>query len=94
MKKLLFATIISMATLSVAANNFSDTDTTITKTGGALNVTPKAPKITGPLMVTKLDAFVDSVYNTIPDSMPFFDWITDDIHQKKFNFGKEVCLKM
>ena len=33
------------------------------------------------------NSFTDSIYNSVPDSMPFYDWITNDIHQKKFNFG-------
>ncbi len=32
--------------------------------------------------------FVDSINNNIPDSMPFTNWITDDIHIRKFDFSE------
>ena len=87
MKQLIFITILSLFAAHVNAIGFSDKDTVNTKRGDVLSVKPKVNKPTGPIMVTSLDAFVDSINSTIPDSMPFFDWITDDIHQKKFNFG-------
>lgn len=87
MKKIILPIIICLATLQLKALNFSDKDTVSVKVGDVFAKKPKALKPTGPLMVTSLAAFTDSVYNSIPDSMPFYDWITDDIHQKKFNFG-------
>lgn len=74
-----------MFALTANATEFSEKDTVNAKHGVVLALSSTLPS--GPLMVTSLDAFVDSVSCTIPDSMPFFDWITDDIHQKKFNFG-------
>lgn len=31
--------------------------------------------------------FLDSINNTLNDSTPLYDWITDDIHIKKFDFS-------
>jgi murein DD-endopeptidase MepM/ murein hydrolase activator NlpD len=87
MKKITLITIACTLAFSVSASSLSDKDTVTVKHGDVFSVKPKVIKPTGPLMVTSLFAFVDSVNSTIPDTMPFFDWITDDIHQKKFNFG-------
>tara|TARA_B100000809_G_scaffold71040_1_gene68618 strand:+ start:503 stop:1399 length:897 start_codon:yes stop_codon:yes gene_type:complete len=87
MKKIILITIACTLVFSVSASTFSDKDTVAVKNGDLFSVKPKVIKPTGPLIVTSLYAFVDSVNCTIPDTMPFFDWITDDIHQKKFNFG-------
>ncbi|MEJ6735705.1 MAG: M23 family metallopeptidase [Flavobacteriales bacterium] len=87
MKKIILPIIICLATLQLKALNFSDKDTVSVKVGDVFAKKSKALKPAGPLMVTSLAAFTDSVYSSIPDSMPFYDWITDDIHQKKFNFG-------
>jgi murein DD-endopeptidase MepM/ murein hydrolase activator NlpD len=87
MKKITLITIACTLAFSVSASSFSDKDTVTVKHGDVFSVKPKVIKPTGPLMVTSLFAFVDSVNSTIADTMPFFDWITDDIHQKKFNFG-------
>jgi len=38
--------------------------------------------------INRFDSFIDSINSTIPDSMPFYDWITNDIHQRKFDFSK------
>ena len=75
--------LLCLLTLNVSAFEHKE-DTVANQKGDKLFI-KKKPE--GPLMVSSLNAFVDSVSNTIPDSMPFHDWITDDIHQKKFNFG-------
>jgi murein DD-endopeptidase MepM/ murein hydrolase activator NlpD len=87
MKKITLITIACILVFSVSASSFSDKDTVTVKRANIFSVKTKVIKPKGPLMVTSLFAFVDSVNSTIPDTMPFFDWITDDIHQKKFNFG-------
>lgn len=87
MKKIILPIVICLVTIQLKARTFSNKDTVTVKTGDVFSKTPKAPVKTGPLMVTNLAAFTDSINNNIPDSMPFYDWITDDIHQKKFNFG-------
>ncbi len=48
----------------------------------------EVPKKKGIQMVDRFDEFVDSINTTIPDSMPYYDWITDDIHFRKFDFSK------
>lgn len=40
------------------------------------------------LWVNRLDLFVDSINSTIPDTVPFYDWITNDIHIRKFDFSE------
>jgi len=40
------------------------------------------------LQVNRLNLFVDSINCSIPDSMPFYDWVTDGIHFRKFDFSK------
>ena len=87
MRKITLSIIICLAVFQLKARSFSDKDSVTVKTGDvfAKAVKPLGPE--NPLMVTNLAAFTDSMYNSIPDSMPFYDWITDDIHQKKFNFG-------
>jgi len=40
------------------------------------------------LMVRYFESFVDSINSTIPDTMPFYDWITNDIHIHKFDFSE------
>ena len=39
-------------------------------------------------LVERFDLFLESINNSIPDTLPFYDWITDDIHQRKFDFSK------
>jgi hypothetical protein len=38
--------------------------------------------------VNRLDLFVDSINSSIPDSMPFYNWVTDGIHFRKFDFSE------
>ena len=87
MKKIILPLVICLATLQFKARSFSNKDTITVKTEDTLSKKLKDIENVGPLMVTSLSAFTDSMYSNIPDSMPFYDWITDDIHQKKFNFG-------
>jgi len=76
---------VLISVLLFSLNTFAGVkDSTATK-GDAFTKTPK--KI-GIQMVTRFDAFVDSVNNTIPDTVPFYDWITNDIHFRKFDFSK------
>lgn len=39
------------------------------------------------LWVNHINLFVDSINSTLNDSTPLYDWITDDIHIKKFDFS-------
>jgi len=87
MKKIILPIIICLATLQLKALSFSEEDTVSIKTVDVFIKKPAIIKNVGPVMVTNLSVFTDSIYRTVPDSMPFYDWITDDIHQKKFNFG-------
>ncbi len=40
------------------------------------------------LHVNHINLFVDSINCTLHDTMPLYDWITDDIHFRKFDFSK------
>ncbi|NQX98857.1 MAG: M23 family metallopeptidase, partial [Flavobacteriales bacterium] len=87
MKQLLLLIGICIFITNSYAISFTDKDTVTVKTGDVFLKKEKIKSRVGPLMVTNLNSFIDSINSTIPDSMPFYDWITDDIHQKKFNFG-------
>ena len=87
MKQIILFSIISLLAINVSASNYSDKDSVTVKTGDVFSKQAKVVAPTGPVMVTSLNSFIDSINNNIPDSMPLYDWITDDIHQKKFNFG-------
>lgn len=39
------------------------------------------------LMVNHLNLFVDSINCTLHDTMPLYDWVTNDIHFRKFDFS-------
>lgn len=78
-----------MLTLTVSAGNPTNKDSVTTKQGDAFSkkLKPNTNK-DGMLMITRFDAFIDSINSTISDSMPFYDWITNDIHIRKFDFSK------
>ncbi|MDF1673535.1 MAG: M23 family metallopeptidase [Vicingaceae bacterium] len=50
--------------------------------------TPQPPAKPGIVNVCCINAFVDSINATIPDTATHYDWITNDIHIKKFDFAK------
>lgn len=50
--------------------------------------TPKPATKPGIVNVCCINAFVDSINATIPDTATHYDWITNDIHIKKFDFAK------
>ena len=71
----------------LSLNGFAEVkDSVTTSKGDVLAKKVKKIKPSGPQLVTRFDAFLDSVNQTIPDTMPFHDWITNDIHQKRFTF--------
>ena len=87
MKKIITISILIVSFFNSSAFNCSDKDTVTVRKGDIFSKKPRSIKPTGPIVVTNLAAFTDSIEKSIPDSMPLYDWITDDIHQKKFNFG-------
>ncbi|MCB9361614.1 MAG: peptidoglycan DD-metalloendopeptidase family protein [Flavobacteriales bacterium] len=40
------------------------------------------------LLVNRFDWFVDSINHTLNDTVSHYDWITNDIHFRKFDFSK------
>jgi len=77
--------VISLSIISL--NTFANKDSVTTK-GDVLATKTKAVTKDGIQMISRFDAFIDSINNTIPDSMPFYDWITNDIHIRKFDFSR------
>lgn len=71
--------------LSVKAINFTDKDSVSIKKGDVLS---KTHKKNGVQMINRFDLFLDSINSIIPDTVPFYDWITNDIHFRKFDFSK------
>jgi murein DD-endopeptidase MepM/ murein hydrolase activator NlpD len=71
------------------AANFTDNDSIAVENKPISSNKPtKTIKKSGILMVNRFDAFIDSINSTIPDTVPFYDWITNDIHIRKFDFSK------
>ena len=85
--------LLSIFTILLSFNTIANVkDSVATKKGDSF---AKTQKKQGVLMVNRFDFFLDSINNTIPDTMPFYDWITNDIHFRKFDFSKvEDTLKV
>lgn len=76
-------TLLSILLLATSYNvKANDSDSTATKKP------TKTVVKDGIQLVNRFDLFVDSINSTIPDSIPFYDWITNDIHIRKFDFSK------
>jgi murein DD-endopeptidase MepM/ murein hydrolase activator NlpD len=89
--KIIYSSTLIVLFSFLSLNGFSISDTTATKKGDTFTKSKK----TGVQMVNRFDAFMDSINNTIPDTIPFYDWITNDIHFRKFDFSKvEDTLKV
>ncbi len=69
----------------VCSHSFANKDSVATTKGDVLKTKSKKSEIQ---TISRFDAFLDSINSTIPDSMPFYDWVTNDIHIKKFDFSK------
>ncbi|MBL4594722.1 MAG: peptidoglycan DD-metalloendopeptidase family protein [Flavobacteriales bacterium] len=82
--KFIYLSLFTVLSLSILANS----DSTTTEKSTPLKKVEKKAKKTGVQLVNRFDFFVDSINNTIPDSLPFYDWITNDIHFRKFDFSK------
>jgi hypothetical protein len=71
--------------------HFSDNkDSIVTETRPTAPAKKKAVVVAKPgiIMVTSFDFFEDSLCPYIPDTTSYYDWITDDIHFRKFDFSK------
>lgn len=66
---------------------FFENDSLPESTGGS-EETITTPGKNNMIIVNRLDAFVDSINNTLADTIPYYDWITNDIHIRKFDFSK------
>lgn len=90
--KIIYLLILIAAATQLSANNSitsnNEKDSIIEE-----NVAPPTPKIAittkkdDILWVNHINLFVDSINSTLNDSTPLYDWITDDIHIKKFDFS-------
>lgn len=66
----------------------SESDSIIVEDAVPTVKTPtKAPVKKGVQSINRFDLFIDSINNYLPDSVYYHDWITDDIHQRKFDFS-------
>ena len=83
--------LISLAAITNAANasfNHNRKDSIVEESvaipESKIAITTKKDDI---LWVNHINLFVDSINSTLNDSTPLYDWITDDIHFKKFDFS-------
>jgi len=83
--------LISLAALTNTAKasyNHNSKDSIVEENVAApeskITITTKKDDI---LMVNHINLFVDSINSTLNDSTPLYDWITDDIHFRKFDFS-------
>ncbi len=91
--KFVFITITSILllvmSLPINANNITRTDSIEKKDSTSyVEELIKDEKGNEILVVDRFDLFINSINKTIPDTIPFYDWITDNIHQRKFDFSK------
>lgn len=80
----------SLAASTSTANAFNNRKDSVAEENVAITeskvaITTKKDDI---LMVNHINLFVDSINSTLNDSTPLYDWITDDIHFRKFDFSK------
>ena len=85
--KLISLFLLSILLSVTSLNAWAHKDSTDTK-GDVLTTKPKTIKKNGIQLINRFDAFIDSINSTIPDTMPFYDWITNDIHIRKFDFSR------
>ncbi|OFY96988.1 MAG: hypothetical protein A3K10_03395, partial [Bacteroidetes bacterium RIFCSPLOWO2_12_FULL_31_6] len=82
-------TLLIVAPFSISANNLPRTDSLETIDSTSYDKTTiKDEKGNEVLFVSRFDLFIESINNAIPDTALFYDWITDDIHRRKFDFSK------
>lgn len=74
-----------LGVLSASATNPDSTGINGDHGGSSLYIGEKKDNV---LMVKHINLFVDSINCTLHDTMPLYDWITDDIHFRKFDFSK------
>jgi murein DD-endopeptidase MepM/ murein hydrolase activator NlpD len=79
-------TLLLISIITISLSSFANVKDTVARTNG--DVLSLAPKRNGVQQVNRFDLFVDSINNTINDTMPFYDWVTNDIHFRKFDFSK------
>lgn len=74
--------------INVVALNLPNDSTTENTEVTEKKKTLIAPTKPGVVNVCCINAFLDSINATIPDTATHYDWITNDIHIKKFDFAK------
>lgn len=90
-KLTLLSLLFFFSTISVAKIDFNQPSDSIRIIESVSESPPKiyiGKKKDNILMVNHINLFADSIQCTLPDTLPFYDWITDDIHFKKFDFSK------
>jgi murein DD-endopeptidase MepM/ murein hydrolase activator NlpD len=77
-KAILIIHILGLFTGGLWAFNSSD----------SLNTKDTATTVQGGVQfIHQFEGFVDSINAFIPDTAPFYDWVTNDIHFRKFDFS-------
>ncbi len=92
-----FFTILVLPTQAFYNSSYNNENDTLDIENEMPNISEEALNPSTPIIgalknnmfqVNRLDLFVDSINSTIPDSLPFYDWVTNDIHFRKFDFSK------
>jgi hypothetical protein len=84
--KYIYLLLIVFCTIDILASKddsiiIKNTDPTAIKT-----INPS--KINEVKSINRFDLFLDSINHSMPDSVYYHDWITNDIHQRKFDFSE------
>ena len=89
MRFIITVLLLSVFIITVKGNNFKNNDSIVSETTPIIltKKTPATFKKNGIVKVNRFDLFIDSINNYLPDTVYYHDWITNDIHQRKFDFG-------
>lgn len=87
--KRLFLTKILLSSIIIisSARNIVDADSSLVESK-IENKKQNNPLNSEVQFIDRFDLFVDSINNTLNDTLLHYDWITDDIHFRKFDFSK------
>jgi murein DD-endopeptidase MepM/ murein hydrolase activator NlpD len=80
---LLFSVLLKANTNTFIIDSDSSSTEEITSAKKKVNTTKNEIQL-----VNRFDWFVDSINNTLNDTVSHYDWITNDIHFRKFDFSK------
>lgn len=87
MEKIIVSLVILVTLNFTSSANTLLVDTVKTDSARVHTTTLETTK-DGILVIRRFDDFLEIINNEILDSTDFYDWITNDIHQRKFDFSK------